>query len=84
MFLYNEGKGKLMTMAELVKVRNKERNSKLGTLRRKKGKGKTGENILDTLDQGNLRNNQGDLQKGMRCIRDVKLIHIIEFPIPFN
>lgn len=38
-YLYNGGKGKLIAIAELVKIRNKQRNAMLGALRRKKGRG---------------------------------------------
>uniref|UniRef100_A0AC34FQI7 ANK_REP_REGION domain-containing protein n=1 Tax=Panagrolaimus sp. ES5 TaxID=591445 RepID=A0AC34FQI7_9BILA len=60
-FMYNGGKGKLESVAELVKLRNKERNAMLGTFSRKKGKGKSGPNILDDFNQ---EGNQGDLKKG--------------------
>ena len=60
-FMYNSGKGKLESVAELVKLRNKERNAMLGTFSRKKGKGKSGPNILDDFNQ---EMNQGDLKKG--------------------
>jgi hypothetical protein len=42
-------------------MRNKERNAMVGALRRKKGKGKSGPNILDDFNQDE---NQGDLKKG--------------------
>uniref|UniRef100_A0A1I7ZKR4 ANK_REP_REGION domain-containing protein n=1 Tax=Steinernema glaseri TaxID=37863 RepID=A0A1I7ZKR4_9BILA len=51
-FLYNDGKGKLVPISELVMIRNKQRNAVLGALRRKKGRGKSGPNILLDLDQG--------------------------------
>ena len=60
--MYNGGKGKVMPVSELVKLRNQERNAMLGALRRKKGKGKSGPNILDDFNQAG--ENQGDLQKG--------------------
>uniref|UniRef100_A0AC34RMY6 Uncharacterized protein n=1 Tax=Panagrolaimus sp. JU765 TaxID=591449 RepID=A0AC34RMY6_9BILA len=60
-FMYNGGKGKLESVAELVKLRNKERNAMLGAFSRKKGKGKSGPNILDDFNQDT---NQGDLMKG--------------------
>ena len=60
-FMYNSGKGKLESVAELVKRRNKERNERLSAFARKKGKGKSGPNILDDFNQ---ENNQGDLMKG--------------------
>ncbi|XGW29540.1 hypothetical protein V3C99_008960 [Haemonchus contortus] len=53
-FLYNGGKGKLVSISVLVKRRNKERNSQLGALRRKKGRGKSGPNILDDINQDRL------------------------------
>ena len=76
-FLYNQGKGKLVTVTELVKLRNKvlnfrmkcsqiipiqERNERLGAFSRKKGKGKSGPNVLDDFNQEN--ENAGDLKKG--------------------
>lgn len=59
--MYNGGKGKLESVATLVKRRNKERNERLGAFSRKKGKGKSGPNILDDFNQ---EANQGDLKKG--------------------
>jgi transient receptor potential cation channel subfamily V member 5 len=59
--MYNMGKGKLESVAELVKMRNKERNERLGAFSRKKGKGKSGPNILEDFNQDQ---NQGDLKKG--------------------
>jgi transient receptor potential cation channel subfamily V protein 5 len=59
--MYNGGKGKLESVAELVKRRNKERNERLSAFNRKKGKGKSGPNILDDFNQ---EANQGDLKKG--------------------
>ncbi|CAI4228757.1 unnamed protein product [Auanema sp. JU1783] len=50
-YLYNGGKGKLVSISELVSIRNKQRNAMLGALRRKKGRGKSGPNILDDIDQ---------------------------------
>uniref|UniRef100_A0A8R1I9L7 ANK_REP_REGION domain-containing protein n=1 Tax=Caenorhabditis japonica TaxID=281687 RepID=A0A8R1I9L7_CAEJA len=64
--LYNGGKGKLMPIAELVKARNKERNAKLGAFSRKKGKGKSGPNILDELGQGQAE--MGDLKKALKLL----------------
>ena len=61
-FMYNSGKGKLESVAELVKRRNKERNERLSAFSRKKGKGKSGPNILDDFNQ---EGNQGDLMKGL-------------------
>lgn len=62
-YMYNNGKGKLEAISELVKRRNKERNDRLGAFSRKKGKGKSGPNILDDFNQ---ENNQGDLMKGKK------------------
>lgn len=59
--MYNCGKGKLESIAELVKRRNKERNERLSAFSRKKGKGKCGLNILDEFNQ---ESNQCDLKKG--------------------
>ncbi|KAK5970310.1 Transient receptor potential cation channel subfamily V member 6 [Trichostrongylus colubriformis] len=53
-FLYNGGKGKLVSISVLVKRRNKQRNAQLGALRRKKGRGKSGPNILDDINQDRL------------------------------
>uniref|UniRef100_A0A914PUQ5 ANK_REP_REGION domain-containing protein n=1 Tax=Panagrolaimus davidi TaxID=227884 RepID=A0A914PUQ5_9BILA len=64
-FMYNGGKGKLESVAELVKLRNKERNAMLGTFSRKKGKGKSGPNILDDFNQ---EGNQGDLKKALKLL----------------
>uniref|UniRef100_A0A915MB36 ANK_REP_REGION domain-containing protein n=1 Tax=Meloidogyne javanica TaxID=6303 RepID=A0A915MB36_MELJA len=61
--MYQAGKGKLQSVAELVKSRNKERNEHLGAFSRKKGKGKSGPNILDDFNQD--QENQGDLKKGL-------------------
>uniref|UniRef100_A0A915PIL6 ANK_REP_REGION domain-containing protein n=1 Tax=Setaria digitata TaxID=48799 RepID=A0A915PIL6_9BILA len=60
-FMYNSGKGKMVAVSELVKIRNKERNAMLSALKRKKGKGKSGPNILDDFNQEG--ENQGDLKK---------------------
>ncbi|CAD5218123.1 unnamed protein product [Bursaphelenchus okinawaensis] len=62
---YNGGKGRLESVAELVKARNKERNERLGAFSRKKGKGKSGPNILDNFNQ---ENNQGDLKKALKLL----------------
>ncbi|CAD5224447.1 unnamed protein product [Bursaphelenchus xylophilus] len=62
---YNGGKGRLESVAELVKRRNKERNERLGAFSRKKGKGKSGPNILDDFNQ---ENNQGDLKKALKLL----------------
>ncbi len=50
-----------MAISELVKMRNTERNEMLSAIRRKKGKGKSGPNILEHFNQ---EENVGDLQKG--------------------
>uniref|UniRef100_A0A914CEB3 Uncharacterized protein n=1 Tax=Acrobeloides nanus TaxID=290746 RepID=A0A914CEB3_9BILA len=62
-FMYNGGRGKLEAVAELVKIRNKERNERLNTFARKKGKGKVEPNILQDFDQ---ENQQGDLTKVLK------------------
>lgn len=64
--MYNQGKGKLESVAELVKMRNKERNERLGAFSRKKGKGKSGPNILDDFNQE--QQNQGDLKKALKLL----------------
>lgn len=64
--MYNSGKGKMVAVSELVKIRNKERNAMLSALKRKKGKGKSGPNILDDFNQEG--ENQGDWKKGSREI----------------
>uniref|UniRef100_A0A914C6N5 ANK_REP_REGION domain-containing protein n=1 Tax=Acrobeloides nanus TaxID=290746 RepID=A0A914C6N5_9BILA len=64
-FMYNGGKGKLEAVSELVKMRNKERNERLGAFSRKKGKGKSGPNILEDFNQ---ENNQGDLMKALKLL----------------
>jgi transient receptor potential cation channel subfamily V protein 5 len=61
-YLLNDGKGRPIPVAELVKKRNIERNAMLGALRRKKGKGKSGPNILDDLNKDLQQN--GDMMKG--------------------
>ncbi|VDN05297.1 unnamed protein product [Thelazia callipaeda] len=65
-FMYNSGKGKMVSVAELVKIRNKERNAMLSALKRKKGKGKSGPNILDEFQQEG--ENQGDLKKALKLL----------------
>uniref|UniRef100_A0A915BMB3 ANK_REP_REGION domain-containing protein n=1 Tax=Parascaris univalens TaxID=6257 RepID=A0A915BMB3_PARUN len=65
-FMYNSGKGKMVSVAELVKIRNKERNAMLSALKRKKGKGKSGPNILDDFNQEGQ--NQGDLKKALKLL----------------
>ncbi|KFD56154.1 LOW QUALITY PROTEIN: hypothetical protein M514_02932 [Trichuris suis] len=62
-FLYGGGKGKLVPISELIKLRNDERNAMLSTLRRKKGKGKSGPNILENVNQDNM---QGDMMKALK------------------
>lgn len=54
-----------MPIADLVKIRNKERNAMLGALRRKKGKGKSGPNIFEDVNQDEM---QGDMMKGKKEI----------------
>uniref|UniRef100_A0A1I7ZQ96 ANK_REP_REGION domain-containing protein n=1 Tax=Steinernema glaseri TaxID=37863 RepID=A0A1I7ZQ96_9BILA len=65
-FMYNQGKGKMEAISELVKRRNKERNAMLGALYRKKGKGKSGPNILEDFNQEGV--NQGDLKKALKLL----------------
>ncbi|CAB3409151.1 unnamed protein product [Caenorhabditis bovis] len=65
-FMYNGGKGKLVTVTELVKLRNKERNERLGAFSRKKGKGKSGPNVLDDFNQEG--ENVGDLKKALKLL----------------
>lgn len=65
-FLYNGGKGKLISISELVMIRNKQRNAMLSALRRKKGRGKRGPNILADINQEGAQ--KGDVIKG-------KMIH---------
>ncbi|GMS91670.1 hypothetical protein PENTCL1PPCAC_13845, partial [Pristionchus entomophagus] len=65
-YLYNQGKGKLVTVTELVKLRNKERNAMLGAFSRKKGKGKSGPNVLDDFNQEG--ENVGDLKKALKLL----------------
>ncbi|RCN36045.1 hypothetical protein ANCCAN_18084 [Ancylostoma caninum] len=61
-FLLNNEKGKLFAITELVSLRNKERNAKLGAFLRKKGKGKAAVNVLEGFDQADAKT--GDLKKG--------------------
>ncbi|VBB33935.1 unnamed protein product [Acanthocheilonema viteae] len=65
-FMYNSGKGKMVAVAELVRIRNRERNAMLSALKRKKGKGKSGPNILDEFRQEG--ENQGDLKKALKLL----------------
>ncbi|VDK48678.1 unnamed protein product [Anisakis simplex] len=71
-FLYNGGKGKLISISELVMIRNKQRNAMLSALLRKKGRGKCGPNILDDINQEGLQ--KGDVIKAIKildgCIKD--------------
>lgn len=60
--MYNSGKGQYMAKSELIKIRNKERNERLSVINRKKGKGKSGPNILADFNQEGA--NQGDINKG--------------------
>ncbi|VDM62966.1 unnamed protein product [Angiostrongylus costaricensis] len=64
--MYNQGKGKLVTVTELVKIRNKERNDRLSAFSRKKGKGKSGPNVLDEFKQEG--ENVGDLKKALKLL----------------
>lgn len=64
-FLYNDGRGKFLPIAELVTIRNKQRNAILSTLRRKKGKGKSGPNILEEFDQSH---SNGNLHKALKVL----------------
>ncbi|KAK6744647.1 hypothetical protein RB195_011396 [Necator americanus] len=64
--MYNQGKGKLVTVTELVKIRNKERNERLSAFSRKKGKGKSGPNVLDEFKQEG--ENVGDLKKALKLL----------------
>uniref|UniRef100_A0A158P911 ANK_REP_REGION domain-containing protein n=1 Tax=Angiostrongylus cantonensis TaxID=6313 RepID=A0A158P911_ANGCA len=65
-YLYNGGKGKLVSISVLVKRRNKERNAQLGALRRKKGRGKSGPNILDDISQDRL--DASDFLKALKIL----------------
>ncbi|CAJ0597219.1 unnamed protein product [Cylicocyclus nassatus] len=64
--MYNQGKGKLYAITELVKIRNKERNERLSAFSRKKGKGKSGPNVLDEFKQEG--ENVGDLKKALKLL----------------
>uniref|UniRef100_A0A0K0FJE3 Nanchung (inferred by orthology to a D. melanogaster protein) n=1 Tax=Strongyloides venezuelensis TaxID=75913 RepID=A0A0K0FJE3_STRVS len=66
-FMYNSGKGKVMAISELVKIRNRERNAMLGAFRKKKNKGKSGPNILNDFNQDGGQN-QGDLKKALKLL----------------
>uniref|UniRef100_A0A8R1HYI0 ANK_REP_REGION domain-containing protein n=1 Tax=Caenorhabditis japonica TaxID=281687 RepID=A0A8R1HYI0_CAEJA len=65
-YLYNGGKGKLVPISQLVTIRNKQRNAMLGALRRKKGRGKSGPNILEHIDQDAL--SSGDFLKALKVL----------------
>ncbi|CEF60086.1 Nanchung [Strongyloides ratti] len=65
-FLYNDGNGKLIPISDLVMLRNKQRNAMLSTLRRKKGRGKRGPNILDEIDINSQSN--GDFRKALKIL----------------
>ncbi|KHN81190.1 Transient receptor potential cation channel subfamily V member 5 [Toxocara canis] len=65
-FTYHGGKGKLIPVAELVLIRNRQRNALLGALYRKKGKGKKAPNILESVDQEG--NNRGNLRKVLKLL----------------
>ncbi|KIH62823.1 ankyrin repeat protein [Ancylostoma duodenale] len=58
--MYNQGKGKLVTVTEL------ERNERLSAFSRKKGKGKSGPNVLDEFKQEG--ENVGDLKKALKLL----------------
>ncbi|VDM67041.1 unnamed protein product [Strongylus vulgaris] len=65
-FLLNNEKGKLFAITELVTLRNKERNAKLGAFLRKKGKGKAAVNVLEGFDQNDAKT--GDLKKALKLL----------------
>ncbi|KAK5977516.1 Transient receptor potential cation channel subfamily V member 5 [Trichostrongylus colubriformis] len=65
-FLLNNEKGKLFAVTELVALRNKERNAKLGAFLRKKGKGKAAVNVLEGFDQNDAKT--GDLKKALKLL----------------
>ncbi|KAK6756156.1 hypothetical protein RB195_014506 [Necator americanus] len=65
-FLLNNEKGKLFAITELVSLRNKERNAKLGAFLRKKGKGKAAVNVLEGFDQNGAKT--GDLKKALKLL----------------
>ncbi|KIH52348.1 hypothetical protein ANCDUO_17551 [Ancylostoma duodenale] len=73
-FLLNNEKGKLFAITELVSLRNKERNAKLGAFLRKKGKGKAAVNVLEGFDQADAKT--GDLKKGQRKMWMDRYFHI--------
>ncbi|VDD85581.1 unnamed protein product [Enterobius vermicularis] len=64
--MYNSGKGQYMAKSELIKIRNKERNERLSVINRKKGKGKSGPNILADFNQEGA--NQGDINKALKLL----------------
>uniref|UniRef100_A0A7E4VKI6 Ion_trans domain-containing protein n=1 Tax=Panagrellus redivivus TaxID=6233 RepID=A0A7E4VKI6_PANRE len=65
-FMYNDGSGKFVPVSELVMIRNKQRNAILSMLRRKKGKGTVGPNILEEVDQS--AQIKGDLSKALKIL----------------
>ncbi|CAB3411635.1 unnamed protein product [Caenorhabditis bovis] len=65
-YLYNGGKGKLVQISQLVTIRNKQRNAVLSAIRRKKGRGKSGPNILEHIDQDAL--SSGDFLKALKVL----------------
>ncbi len=64
--MYNGGKGKLVSIVDLIVVRNRERNAMLSAIRRKKRKGKSGPNILDNFKQDG--DNREHMRKGTKHI----------------
>ncbi|VDK44352.1 unnamed protein product [Cylicostephanus goldi] len=70
-FLLNNEKGKLFPITELVTLRNKERNARLGAFLRKKGRGKAAVNVLEGFDQNDAM--AGDLKKGQFLNASVQL-----------
>uniref|UniRef100_A0AC34G6A0 ANK_REP_REGION domain-containing protein n=1 Tax=Panagrolaimus sp. ES5 TaxID=591445 RepID=A0AC34G6A0_9BILA len=65
-FMYNDGNGKYIPISELVMIRNKQRNAILSALRRKKGHGKSGPNILEDFDQSTQA--KGDFSKALKLL----------------
>ncbi|CAJ0590296.1 unnamed protein product [Cylicocyclus nassatus] len=65
-FLLNNEKGKLFPITELVTLRNKERNARLGAFLRKKGRGKAAVNVLEGFDQNDAM--AGDLKKALKLL----------------
>ncbi|CAJ0938994.1 unnamed protein product, partial [Mesorhabditis belari] len=64
--MYNQGKGKIMSINELVKIRNQERNDYWQRLLAKRQNGKTAPNLLDHFNQEG--NNTGDVQKALKLL----------------